>query len=411
MSVIELPIGNSRWTVEVPPERLVTVSPSIAPSPPITQPRLAVRDAMEKPLRFDHPLRRALTPDDRVALVIDEQLPRLGELVAGVLEYLAQAGIGPASVTILTTPRAAPSTWIDELPDEFADVQTEVHHPGDRKQLCYLSATKQGRRVYMNRTLVDADQIISLSGRRYEPLLGYAGCEASIYPAFSDDETYRVVGQPGSIEAPKPQADGIRAEAAEIVWLLGSVIFIQVIEGEGDDIAQIAAGLLPTTEDGVRLLDERWRFRIAEPADVVLATLGGDPARQDLASLAQVALAASRVVKPGGKIVLLSEVEAELSDGFELLRRMDEPMPALKRLLEKKPPDLPNAFAWMTAAEKGHLYLASGLKPELVEELFATPIVSPIEVQRLIDQGGSCLLLRDAQKCLVEIEDKGEPGA
>jgi hypothetical protein len=59
--------------------------------------------------------------------------PDLGELVGGVLQYLAVAGIGPESVTIITAPDAASSDWIDELPDEFADVHTKYTIPTTAK--------------------------------------------------------------------------------------------------------------------------------------------------------------------------------------------------------------------------------------------------------------------------------------
>ena len=55
---------------------------------------------------------------------------------------------------------------IDELPDEFQDVRTEIHDPGKREALAYLATTRRGRRIYLNRTVVDADQSIVVAGCR-----------------------------------------------------------------------------------------------------------------------------------------------------------------------------------------------------------------------------------------------------
>ncbi len=404
MSAFEVPVGAGRWSFEVPAARLQTVPSRTMPEEPIANPRAAIRGAMEHPLRFGHPLRRAMTPDDRVALVIDEHLPHLGEMVAGVLEYLASAGIGSDMVTILTPSGGGSSDWIEELPDEFADVRTEAHQHGDRKQLSYLATSKAGRRIYMNRTLVDADQIVSISGRRYDPLLGYAGGEASLYPLFSDHDTRRAMSVRLTMKAATSAVTEVRAEAAEIAWLLGSPIFIQVIEGSGDDIAGICAGLSDTSGDGVKLLDERWRYTIPAPADVVVTGLAGRSARHDFATLARAVTAMSRAVKPDGIIIVLSEAEPQFGEGMELLRQCDDYTTALNLLGEVKPVDLPTAFQWVSAASHTRIYLASGLKPEWVEEIFATPILSPGEVQRLLDQGGSCLVLPDADKCQVVIE-------
>ena len=229
MSAIEMRVGKSSWSFEIADDCLVQLLPKR--TPPIADLRKAVRDALDHPLRVGFPLRRALTPDDRVTLVIDEKLPRLGEMIVGVLEYLVSAGIGPSSVTILSAPGSmSPNSpgWIDDLPDEFADVHTEVHQPSDRKILSYLFTTKKGRRIYLNRTLLDADQVIVLSGRRYDPLLGYAGAEGSLYPALGDDEARRTLGEHLSMKVPSAKATGARAEAAEVALLLGSTFFFRM---------------------------------------------------------------------------------------------------------------------------------------------------------------------------------------
>lgn len=403
MKAIELTVGQSRWSFTVGEEQFVTPAPRAPAGEPLTDLRSAVRSALDRPVRLDFPLRRALTPDDRVTLVIDEQLPRLGELITGVLEYLAAAGIGPDSVTILTAPEHGTQGWIDELPDEYADVHTEVHQPGDRKQLSYLATTKGGRRIYLNRTLVDADQIISLSGRRYDPQLGYAGGEGSLYPSLSDAETRQTLGDDLTMKPPEPAAAGLRAEAVEIAWLLGSPIFIQVVESGDGGIADVCAGLIDSSAEGVRRQDDRWRFSIPAPVDLVVAAVGG-PTPPDFSAVARAVACASRAVKAGGAIVVLSEAEPLLGEGMELLRRSSDPAEALRDLEAHKPADLADAFQWASAAEHARVYLACGLPPDTVEELFAAPVHSPAEVQRLIDAGGSCLCVPDAHKSLIVVE-------
>jgi nickel-dependent lactate racemase len=404
MQDIELIVGQSRWSFRVPETKLIALRPRAVHAQPVANPRAAVRAALDKPLHLDFPLSRALTPDDRIALVIDEQLPRLGELVAGVLDYLAAAGIGPEAVTILSAPEHGSQAWIDELPDEFADVHTEVHQPGDRKQLSYLAATKKGRRIYLNRTLVDADQIISLSGRRYDPQLGYTGAEGSLYPALSDAETRRTLSNQLSKDAPTLEPEGARAEAAEIAWLLGAPIFVQVIEDGGDGIASVCAGLVDSSAEGVRRQDDRWRFSIPRPADVVVAAVSGGPGSTDFAAIAQAVACAARVVKDGGALVVLSEIEPALGEGMEMLCAASELAAGLRQVGDKKPTDIASAFQWASAGVQARIYLACGLSPETVEEIFAVPVHSPAEVQRLIDRSADCLFVPDAQRSLVVIE-------
>src|SRR4029079_9521876 len=106
--------------------------------------------------------------------VVDEHLPRLAGLVTAVLEHVVAAGVDPAAITLLCQPTASKQPWIEDLPDAFQDVHLEVHDPADRKRLAYLATTKSGRRVYLNRAVVDADQLVVLTGPHFDPVHGYA---------------------------------------------------------------------------------------------------------------------------------------------------------------------------------------------------------------------------------------------
>ena len=191
MKPLSLIVGRDTWTIQVDPDRLIVASRRVPLDGPIADPHRAVKEALDHPSGVGFPLRKAFTPEDRVAVVIDEGLPCLGQLVTGVLEYLTVLGIAPDAVTLIAPTGESRREWIDELPDELADVRTEVHNAADRNRLSYLATTKKGRRIYLNRTLVDADQSIILTRRGYDALEGYSGGEAALYPALADQEIRR----------------------------------------------------------------------------------------------------------------------------------------------------------------------------------------------------------------------------
>src|SRR5688572_1341359 len=97
---IELAVGSKTWTVTVPDNARVDLrrKPFTATA---AGPRDLARAALEAPFGFEAPLRRALTPDDRVTLVLDEKLPHVAELLAAVIEHLGTAGVPPSAVTVL----------------------------------------------------------------------------------------------------------------------------------------------------------------------------------------------------------------------------------------------------------------------------------------------------------------------
>jgi hypothetical protein len=370
------------------------------PAPALADPAGAVAEALEKPVGFPA-LRRALTPDDHIAVVVDESLPRLADLLTAVLDHVRRAGVGVSAVTVVRAAHAASPAWRDELPAAYRDVAVEDHDAGDRRRLSYLATTRKGRRVYLNRTVVDADQLVVLTRRGYDPLLGYSGAEGSIYPALSDATTRREVGAGMTNTVPGDKPWPVRREAAEIAWLLGAPFMIQVVEGAGDEIIHVIGGPFESGAEGLRLLGARWRVRVDEPADAVIATVSGDPVRHGFGELARALAGAARVVKPGGRITLLTRADPPLGPGADLLRQSDEPGRALALLPEHAPPDSAAAFQWASAAQHASIYLLSRLPAETVEELFATPLESAGQVSRIVPGDGSYLVLPDAHKSLA----------
>src|SRR5271155_2023744 len=102
--------------LDVPDAQLFAVHRQ-PPVPALTDVAAAVRDALETPLGFP-PLRRALTPDDHITVVVDESLADVPRLLTPLLEYLAEARITPYAITLLCQPADA-HPWVDRLPAAF----------------------------------------------------------------------------------------------------------------------------------------------------------------------------------------------------------------------------------------------------------------------------------------------------
>lgn len=397
---IAMDYGRARMELEVVGDRLIA---ELRPPDTLADPAAAVRAALEEPHAFP-PLRRALTPDDHVAIVLDEELPRLAELLVPLLEHIHSAGVAPECMTLLCPPSSSRQAWIDDLPDDFQDVRVEVSDPDDRRRMAYLATTKQGKRLYLNRTLVESDQIVVLSGRRYDPLLGYSGAEGSLYPALSDRETQQETSQHVNLGIPDAAPWPVRRAATETAWLLGAPFFVQVIESVGDGVALVVAGTTEASHEGQRLLDVNWRRNVPRPADLVIASVSGDPSRHTFAALAAALACAARVVQPGGRIVLLSQADPVLGSEVEMLRSAEDPREILRRFHNEHTVELAPVLRWAAAALQARIYLLSGWPDDRVEESFATPLHDAGEIQRLLDAGGSCLFLPDAHKMLAFVE-------
>lgn len=398
--------GRERLDVEVEQNRLVGVHRQ-SPAPPLEDPVAAVRAALETPIGFPA-LKRALTPDDHVVVVLDEHLSLLPELLTPVLQHLVEGRIRLEAITLLFPPTREPQGWVHRLPPEFRHVRVEVHDPTDRRRLSYLATTRKGRRLYLNRRIVDADQLVLLTRRTYDPLLGYGGSEGALYPAFGDEATLKEMGSWLSMDVPGEQPWPARREAAEVAWLLGAPFIVQVVEGAGETITHVLGGLIDTGDEALRLLNARWRVSVDALADSVVAGVSGDPDHQDFAALGAALACAARVVKPEGRIILLTEAMPAFGPASELLRQAEDPAEALRLLGRQGPPDLATGFEWASAAQRATIYLLSRIPTETAEELFTVPLEHAGQVQRLLGNAASCLFLSDAQKCLAVVRESPE---
>lgn len=379
----------------VPEAKLVRARHTAAPDLP--DPLAALAHALEHPFHYP-PLRQALTPDDRITVVIDDALPGFARLLGPILEHIAGAGVEPQAITLLCPPDADTS-WRLELPALFRRVTIEVHDPANAKGLCYLATTKEGQRLYLNRTLVEADQLVVLSGRRYDARLGYAGAETTIYPTFGDEESRR---QTPKVRALPPGAEPppLVATAREVAWLLGAPFFVQVIEGAGTGVAGYVTGTHEATAEGRRQQDARWLLPVPGAVNLVVATTG-----TTFLDLATAAARAARVVGTQGAVVIHMETAPDLGKVGEFLRECEDAEDALRRLGRQPTADQLAAWLWVTAAIQARLYLLGPLDEDAVERLFATQLDDAAQVGRLSDRAARVLLLPDAHKALPVLEE------
>ena len=372
-------------------------------APALTDLGAAVAHSLENPFQFP-PLRRAVTPDDHLVVVIDPRLPHVGAMLPPLLEHLTQARVDPSGITLLCPAAEQDQSWIETLPAAFQEVRIETHQPKDRKHLAYLATTQGGRRVYLNRTVVDADQTIVLTWRRYDSFLGIAGGPGILFPALGDEETILAAASHPSLALPEAASWKWKHEAEEVAWLLGVPFFVQLIEGPGDDLLHVVAGSHESNQEAERLLAAAWRVEVDEPVDLVIASLLGDGGKQTFEDMARALAHASRVVKPGGRIALLCDADAELGPGTQILRDQEEPRQARKQLLLDKPADLEACYLWAYAAEKAKLYILSHMSPDAMEEMYVTPLDKPEQVRKLLAEGQNCLVLPDAHKACAAVQ-------
>ena len=352
-----------------------------------------VRDALEQPLDFP-PVRQAVVPGDRVAIALDSSLGVVGPLLSVLVDLLCQSGVEPGDVTVVAS-AGNRASLPDQLPQGIA---LELHDPTDQRRLAYLATTNEGRRIYLNRHVTDADVVIPVGRLGYDPILGYRGPWSAIFPSLSNRETRASYQQTLADDAPeqrtpRPELD----ETFEVSWLLGTQFHLGLVPGRSG-LAEAWGGLAEPVRDlAIGAIDRLWSFRPPTRAECVVAGIGSLGVPTGIDELVEGLVTASRLVTHGGKIVALSRTQGVIGPSLQRLTDAGDPKnaPAALRGHDSDPDSvagrrLARVLAW------ADVYLYSGIDRQAVEDLSMVPIDHLDDARRLVARSSSCLLVSHA---------------
>jgi hypothetical protein len=363
-----------------------------------------IRDALEKPRDYP-PLRQMVVPGDRVVVAFDPTIPEPKPVLAAIWAVLEEAAVAAGGLTVLTPPSRSGALQ-SLLPQGSSHV---VHDPGDRSQLAYLASTREGRRIYLNRLLTDADVVLPVGRLGYDPILGYRGPWSILFPELSDRET--MLGHRSRLpdqarNRPEGAAGAQLDESFEVSWLLGSQFHLGLLPGATGLVGAVAGRETSVRDAGIATLEHHWRFRAPGRAELVVIGIGHPEAPATIESLADGLAAATRLVQHGGKIVVLSRASGEIGRSFHRLMDAGDPKNGAAVLRGHEADDdylsarqLAQALSW------ADVYVSSSLEPQLVEDLSLIALEHPEQARRLVDRSGSCSFVSHAD---LTYADAGE---
>jgi len=382
----------------------------------LPNPPEAIRAALRQPLDFP-PLARSVVPGDRVVIALDRLTPQGPQLIAELWRELASAGVTPEQLLILQPTALDGSRLTDprsELPAEIrSTVAWKIHDATNSEQIAYLANTTNGERVYLARELVEADLVLTVGEVAFDSLLGFKGTGSVLYPGLSNVEAIRKSRGSGHQELSLEDIRPLRQMQDEISWLLGVQFSVQVLAGAAGGISQVWAGFESSVQRAAReeLLAAR-ALEFSERKEVVVLALEEDAPGFGWPQIGVALEQARNVVSKGGKIVLLTEFAATpetLGDGLRIVQQAHAPREALRPLRELLPPDYPPATSLARATDWATVYFVGEIAPGLAEELSLIPLDSSEDVQRLIEQTSSLLVLSNAQHLSLRLEQVPHP--
>ena len=338
-----------------------------------------------------------LVPGDRVALAVDPGIPGIGAVVEAVLDVLARAGVGRETIAIVAPD--APGAG------SIAEGTVEVHDPDDRTRIAYLASTRAGRRVYLNRSLTDADVVVPVGLLRHDYDGGYRGPWSLLYPGMSDRSTLQAIrdgASAGSPEALRQRQEARLEEAAEVSWLLGAQFHVGIVPASTGMLEVVAGRDSAVRERGIAAIDRHWTIEAPERAELVIAGVGfrDDPNDRPatLEDLAAAIETAAGLVRRGGRIAVLSRASGPIGPALQRLSTLDDPGEAASALRDLEgAEDHSIALRIARAAAWADLFVASGLDPDLAEGLSIVPLERPEQARRLAASAGSIAFVGHAE--------------
>ncbi len=372
--------------------------------------KLALQDAREHP-----PWSQTVYPGDRVVIAVDAQLPQTRSILDAIIETTKANGVSAGDITVLFAA-------YEGLPDDgvsvreswqsesalAADVNIVIHQPENRAELAYVAATEEGDPLMVNRYLADADVVLLVSVTRGNAALGYCGATGLLCHTFGDSATMRRFRTFHAGQSKPQSTRWTHKKSEEAAWNLGANFTLQAVPGVNGEVLQLIAGKHDAVAAAAQTaFEEAWRYRLAEPAELVVAAV--DAQLTSWLEVATAANAAARLVDDDGSIVLLTELQSPPGRAVGRLTQVESPGEVLAPLQTETSADVVAAIGLAHVLERTRVYLVSNLDEDQCQDLHFVHVDEAGDIQRLAGRSESTILLHSAQFADVQLQASEVP--
>ncbi|MGE5571235.1 MAG: nickel-dependent lactate racemase [Rhodospirillales bacterium] len=314
---IDLAFGKTGLTVDLPPGYEYRVLEARS-AQPLADPEKAIECGLDAPI--GSPALLELARDKRTAAisVCDITRPAPNRLVLPpLLRRLEQAGIPREGITILIATglhRPATEAEIREIVgDETARAYRVVNHRArELSEHRHLGSTAAGTPVFIDERFVSADLHITLGFIEPHLMLGFSGGRKLIVPGLAGQETIKVIHSPRFMREQRACEGSIddnplHRELLEIAAMARHDFMLDVALARDRSIAGVFGGSpVAAHRKGVEFVSRVMLETLPEPVDAVITTAAGYPLDLTFYQSIKGITAASHIVKPGGKILLMA---------------------------------------------------------------------------------------------------------
>jgi nickel-dependent lactate racemase len=234
-----------------------------------------------------------------------------------VIGALEQAGVPRERIRILIATglhRMATPAEMEEIvgPEVLARCPVESHNARVEESHCYLGRTAGGTEVLIDRRFMEADLHITLGFIEPHLMLGFSGGRKLIAPGLAAERTIKRLHSPffmrdaRAVEGSFPD-NPLHRELLEIARMARHDFIVDVALTRTRRIARVFAGDPAAAHAaGVEFVRRSTLAPVEERVDAVITTGGGYPLDLTYYQCIKGVTAASHILKPGGRMLLLA---------------------------------------------------------------------------------------------------------
>lgn len=234
-----------------------------------------------------------------------------------LLERLEAAGISRDGITILIATglhRPATEGEIGEILSPAVKSRYRVvnHRARELQEHRRLGTTRAGTPVAIDERFMAADLHITCGLIEPHLMLGFSGGRKLIAPGVAYQDTIKSIHSPPFMRDPKAvegsvEGNTVHAELLEIARMARHDFMLDVALTRERCISGVFAGEPEKTHaDAMRFVSAAMIHELDEPVDAVITSAAGYPLDQTFYQAIKGITAAGKIVKQGGKILLLS---------------------------------------------------------------------------------------------------------
>ena len=410
MRRVELRYGDGTQILSVPEERLLGIyEPRYLPGLPDL--KAAVLSALENPTGGKG-LAELASPGKTVAILVDDitRTVPTDRILEIFLPYLDRLGFNIDRITVICAVGAHRALTEKELQDLLGRFRGRLrvinHDPDDEDNLVPLGSTSLGTKLKINRVFHEADVKLIICDTEYHQFCGYGGGAKSVLPGISDRASIQTChsrfeapgAEPGRIEG-----NPVREEIDEAGRMAGVDLILNVVLNDRKEIVRVFAGdVYEAFAAGSRIVDEMYRVDLAKRADTVIVSAGGWPKDINLYQAQKAIESGVRVVRKGGKVVLLAECrEGAGSKLFHQWMTQEKDLDTIiRKIREKFILGAHKAFQFARELKWADVFLYSSMDPELIEQYYMHPLGEFEQIEGIVAGSESIVILPQATTTL-----------